>query len=140
MIPPMFFPYMFFAWITWCVNLITISLIPLHNPSRWSIFLRSIIGVSIFNLILWLGSPKVVSIFKNSRVITSKASLPSASNLSIESELKYSLSSPTKHMKLSLLLTLNLICIPNFLIFYYLKLIIKYIDWWHPQSWLFLPK
>ena len=93
----MFLPEITFASITWFASLVTMSLVPLHKPSDWSIFLSSIICVPILSFILWLGSPEVVRVFKNSGVNTSKASLPSTSDLSTESALKYSFSSPIKH-------------------------------------------
>lgn len=75
-------------------------------------FRSNIIGVPIFNLILWLGRPEVVSVFKNSGVKTSKASFPSPSKVSTESELKYSFSSP----------------LGNFLKFYYYKSMLVHIN------------
>lgn len=54
--------------------------------------------VSIFNLIEWFDNSEIFRQLKNSGVKCSKALLSLASDLSMESQLKYSFKSPTLKM------------------------------------------
>jgi len=74
-------------------SLVTISLVPLHNPSAWSKFRNSIMGVSTLIFNLWLGIPYVFNEFKNSGVRTLNIGLNSSSDLSTLSALQYYFSS-----------------------------------------------
>jgi hypothetical protein len=62
---PIFIPDMIFASRTWLAILVIISLVPLHNPIDWSIFLISMIGFPTFSLSLWPGRPELLKKFKN---------------------------------------------------------------------------
>ena len=55
---PVCVPVMISASITWLPNCVTRSLIPLHSPNDWSIFLTRITGTSTFSLISWFGTPE----------------------------------------------------------------------------------
>jgi len=90
----MFLPDIILASRTWSTILVMISLIPLQNPSHWSIFLKSITEVHTFSLILWLGRPEVLRKLRKSGVRISTDWYSSLiSDLSIESKLMYSFSS-----------------------------------------------
>jgi len=91
---PIVFSDMTLASISWFASYVTTNQVPLHNPSNWSKFLNNIIGVPTFSLILWLGRLDVLREFRNSLVSPSNIWLSIVSDLSIESELGYSLSSP----------------------------------------------
>jgi hypothetical protein len=51
--------------------LVTINLVPLHNPNFWSIFPNYMTGTPTFNLCLWFGIPDALIVFRNLGVWTS---------------------------------------------------------------------
>jgi len=85
---PIFVLEIMSATITCFASLVTINLVPLHNPWVWSKFLNSIIGVPILSLRQWLGKPDVVNELRNSVVSERKWQLSMVSDLSTESQLR----------------------------------------------------
>ena len=85
---PIFVPEMMSPLMDHLPRRVTINLVPLHRPSIWFRFLRSITGAPSLNRMSWLGMPLNFKLFKNSVGYRTSSSFVFALALHILSELK----------------------------------------------------
>lgn len=88
------FPVITVAAIVLFPRCVTVSLVPLHSPLAWSMFLISITGHLTFSFNRWFGIPELLIPLRNSVVNHSLWTSEFSPERQTKSEFKYSFSSP----------------------------------------------